>query len=151
MLGVNLESVNSVSANAMGSDPTVYRPSYSRHSLKLASVVLPRPLKRFQCFLRFFPIAWFNSLFPAPAIKTLDLRLPSEGKSSPRCGVARGRRCDTQMEALKRYRTGGEQRVSVTLQHVTVNADKAAVAVNPFPANEPGLWLQEILRKNPMN
>jgi hypothetical protein len=35
-----------------------------------------------------------------------------------------------QVETLKRYRTGGEQRVSVTHQHVTVNADKAAVAVN---------------------
>ena len=35
-----------------------------------------------------------------------------------------------QVETLKRYRTGGEQRVSVTHQHVTVNADKAAVAVH---------------------
>lgn len=42
----------------------------------------------------------------------------------------------TQVETLKRYRTGGEQRVSVTHQHVTVNADKAAVAVNPLSANE---------------
>lgn len=36
-----------------------------------------------------------------------------------------------QIETLKRYRSGGEQRVSVTHQHVTVNADRAAVAVNP--------------------
>ena len=32
----------------------------------------------------------------------------------------------SQMEALKRYRTGGEQKV--TVQHVTVNADQAVVA-----------------------
>jgi hypothetical protein len=32
----------------------------------------------------------------------------------------------TQLEALKRYRTGGEQKV--TVKHVTVNADQAVVA-----------------------
>jgi hypothetical protein len=32
----------------------------------------------------------------------------------------------TQIEALKRYRTGGEQKV--TVRHVTVNADQAVVA-----------------------
>lgn len=38
-----------------------------------------------------------------------------------------------QIETLKRHRTGGEQKVHVVHQHqhVTVNADKAAVAVNP--------------------
>ncbi|MBI2256185.1 MAG: hypothetical protein HYU58_16300 [Proteobacteria bacterium] len=34
-----------------------------------------------------------------------------------------------QTEAWRRYRTGGEQRVSVTHQHVTVNAEQAAIAV----------------------
>lgn len=55
----------------------------------------------------------------------------------------------TQMEALKRYRTGGEQRVSVTHQHVTVNADKAAVAVNPLPATEPGGGVTENSEEQP--
>ena len=54
-----------------------------------------------------------------------------------------------QVETLKRYRTGGEQQVSVTHQHVTVNADKAAVAVNPFPANEPGVGVTENSKEQP--
>jgi hypothetical protein len=37
-----------------------------------------------------------------------------------------------QLEALKRYRSAGEQRVVV--QHVTVTADQAAVQVNATPA-----------------
>lgn len=36
----------------------------------------------------------------------------------------------TQLEALKRYRSGGEQRVVVQHQHVNVTADRAAVQVN---------------------
>ena len=36
-----------------------------------------------------------------------------------------------QIEALKRYRSAGEQRVVV--QHVNVTADQAAVQVNPMP------------------
>jgi hypothetical protein len=36
-----------------------------------------------------------------------------------------------QIEALKRYRSAGEQRVVV--QHVNVMADQAAVQVNPMP------------------
>jgi hypothetical protein len=36
----------------------------------------------------------------------------------------------TQLEALKRYRSAGEQRVVVQHQHVTVTADQAAVQVN---------------------
>jgi hypothetical protein len=36
-----------------------------------------------------------------------------------------------QLEALKRYRSAGEQRVVV--QHVNVTADRAAVQVNPMP------------------
>lgn len=36
----------------------------------------------------------------------------------------------TQMETLKRYRSGGEQRVVVQHQHVNVTADRAAVQVN---------------------
>jgi hypothetical protein len=39
-----------------------------------------------------------------------------------------------QIEALKRYRSAGEQRVVVQHQHVTVTADQAAVQVNPVPA-----------------
>jgi hypothetical protein len=35
-----------------------------------------------------------------------------------------------QLEALKRYRTAGEQRVVVQHQHVNVTADQAAVQVN---------------------
>jgi hypothetical protein len=35
-----------------------------------------------------------------------------------------------QVEALKRYRSAGEQRVVVQHQHVTVTADQAAVQVN---------------------
>src|SRR4051794_8558749 len=38
----------------------------------------------------------------------------------------------TQLEALKRYRSAGEQRVVV--QHVNVTADQAAVQVNAAPA-----------------
>jgi hypothetical protein len=37
-----------------------------------------------------------------------------------------------QIEALKRYRSAGEQRVVV--QHVNVTADQAAVQVNPMPS-----------------
>jgi len=37
-----------------------------------------------------------------------------------------------QVEALKRYRSAGEQRVVV--QHVTVTTDQAAVQVNPMPS-----------------
>jgi hypothetical protein len=36
----------------------------------------------------------------------------------------------TQLEALKRYRSAGEQRVVVQHQHVNVTADQAAVQVN---------------------
>jgi hypothetical protein len=54
-----------------------------------------------------------------------------------------------QVEALKRYRTGGEQRVNVTHQHVTVNADKAAVAVNPPSANGPGVGGTEKTEEQP--
>lgn len=54
-----------------------------------------------------------------------------------------------QMEALKRYRTGGEQRVNVTHQHVTVNAEKAAVAVNPPSANRPGVGVTEKTEEQP--
>ena len=39
----------------------------------------------------------------------------------------------TQLEALKRYRSAGEQRVVV--QHVNVTADQAAVQVNPVPSS----------------
>jgi hypothetical protein len=42
----------------------------------------------------------------------------------------------TQLEALKRYRSVGEQRVVV--QHVTVTADQAAVQVNGGAAPAPG-------------
>ena len=35
-----------------------------------------------------------------------------------------------QLEALKRYRSAGEQRVVVQHQHVNVTADQAAVQVN---------------------
>ena len=38
-----------------------------------------------------------------------------------------------QVEALKRYRSAGEQRVVVQHQHVTVTADQAAVQVNGTP------------------
>jgi hypothetical protein len=43
-----------------------------------------------------------------------------------------------QLEALKRYRSAGEQRVVVQHQHVTVTADQAAVQVNGggYPAPE---------------
>jgi hypothetical protein len=40
----------------------------------------------------------------------------------------------TQLEALKRYRSAGEQRVVVQHQHVNVTADQAAVQVNAAPA-----------------
>jgi hypothetical protein len=40
----------------------------------------------------------------------------------------------TQLEALKRYRSAGEQRVVVQHQHVNVTADQAAVQVNATPA-----------------
>jgi hypothetical protein len=43
----------------------------------------------------------------------------------------------TQLEALKRYRSAGEQRVVVQHQHVTVTADQAAVQVNGM-APDPG-------------
>jgi hypothetical protein len=43
----------------------------------------------------------------------------------------------TQMEALKRYRSAGEQRVVVQHQHVNVTADQAAVQVNGV-APDPG-------------
>jgi len=39
-----------------------------------------------------------------------------------------------QLEALKRYRSAGEQRVVVQHQHVNVTADQAAVQVNAAPA-----------------
>jgi hypothetical protein len=39
----------------------------------------------------------------------------------------------TQLEALKRYRSAGEQRVVVQHQHVNVTADQAAVQVNATP------------------
>src|SRR3954454_18153329 len=39
-----------------------------------------------------------------------------------------------QFEALKRYRSAGEQRVVVQHQHVNVTADQAAVQVNAAPA-----------------
>ena len=42
-----------------------------------------------------------------------------------------------QLEALKRYRSAGEQRVVVQHQHVNVNADQAAVQVNGV-APDPG-------------
>jgi hypothetical protein len=42
-----------------------------------------------------------------------------------------------QVEALKRYRSAGEQRVVVQHQHVTVTADQAAVQVNGM-APDPG-------------
>jgi hypothetical protein len=43
----------------------------------------------------------------------------------------------TQMEALKRYRSAGEQRVVVQHQHVNVTAERAAVQVNGV-ASDPG-------------
>jgi hypothetical protein len=42
-----------------------------------------------------------------------------------------------QVEALKRYRSAGEQRVVVQHQHVNVTADQAAVQVNGV-APDPG-------------
>jgi hypothetical protein len=44
----------------------------------------------------------------------------------------------TQLEALKRYRSAGEQRVVVQHQHVTVTADQAAVQVNGGGYPAPG-------------
>jgi hypothetical protein len=44
----------------------------------------------------------------------------------------------TQIEALKRYRSAGEQRVVVQHQHVTVTADQAAVQVNGVGNPAPG-------------
>jgi hypothetical protein len=43
-----------------------------------------------------------------------------------------------QVEALKRYRSAGEQRVVVQHQHVNVTADRAAVQVNAGAAPDPG-------------
>jgi hypothetical protein len=43
-----------------------------------------------------------------------------------------------QLEALKRYRSAGEQRVVVQHQHVNVTADRAAVQVNGGAAPDPG-------------
>jgi hypothetical protein len=43
-----------------------------------------------------------------------------------------------QLEALKRYRSAGEQRVVVQHQHVNVTADQAAVQVNAGAAPDPG-------------
>src|SRR3954464_9780567 len=43
-----------------------------------------------------------------------------------------------QLEALKRYRSAGEQRVVVQHQHVTVTADQAAVQVNSGADPAPG-------------
>jgi hypothetical protein len=42
-----------------------------------------------------------------------------------------------QLEALKRYRSAGEQRVVVQHQHVNVTADRAAVQVNGGAAPDP--------------
>jgi hypothetical protein len=44
----------------------------------------------------------------------------------------------TQLEALKRYRSAGEQRVVVQHQHVNVTADQAAVQVNGGGYPAPG-------------
>jgi hypothetical protein len=44
----------------------------------------------------------------------------------------------TQLEALKRYRSAGEQRVVVQHQHVNVTADQAAVQVNGGADPAPG-------------
>jgi hypothetical protein len=58
----------------------------------------------------------------------------------------------TQIEALKRYRSTGEQRVVVQHQHVNVTADQAAVQVNGM-APDPGgrgrhrNWRNEPMRK----
>jgi hypothetical protein len=43
-----------------------------------------------------------------------------------------------QLEALKRYRSAGEQRVVVQHQHVNVTADRAAVQVNGGAIPDPG-------------
>jgi hypothetical protein len=43
-----------------------------------------------------------------------------------------------QLEALKRYRSAGEQRVVVQHQHVNVTADQAAVQVNGDGYPSPG-------------
>jgi hypothetical protein len=43
-----------------------------------------------------------------------------------------------QLEALKRYRSAGEQRVVVQHQHVNVTADQAAVQVNGGANSAPG-------------
>jgi hypothetical protein len=43
-----------------------------------------------------------------------------------------------QLEALKRYRSAGEQRVVVQHQHVNVTADRAAVQVNGGAVPDPG-------------
>src|SRR3954452_19225867 len=51
----------------------------------------------------------------------------------------------TQLEALKRYRLAGEQRVVVQHQHVNVTAEQAAVQVTgtpPTPRGEGG-WYQD--------
>jgi hypothetical protein len=63
-----------------------------------------------------------------------------------------------QLEALKRYRSAGEQRVVVQHQHVNVTADQAAVQVNggaipdaggrgaaPKPEDQPGIMEQSHL------
>ena len=54
-----------------------------------------------------------------------------------------------QMETLKRYRTGGEQRVSVLHQHVNVTADKAAVAINAPNGAAGGPGVPEISKEQP--
>jgi S-adenosylmethionine hydrolase len=43
-----------------------------------------------------------------------------------------------QVDALKRYRSKGEQRVVVQHQHVNVTADRAAVQVNGGAVSDPG-------------
>jgi len=48
----------------------------------------------------------------------------------PNMAVKLLRTYTTQLEALKRYRSAGEQRVVVQHQHVNVTADQAAVQVN---------------------
>jgi hypothetical protein len=50
----------------------------------------------------------------------------------------------TQLEALKRYRSAGEQRVVVQHQHVNVTADQAAVQVNGMTPDPGGLWHRHI-------
>ena len=84
-----------------------------------------------------------HNLTMATARQVMDARGPEQDLASTRYNKL-ARTYATQVEALKKYRSGGEQTVKVLHQHVTVNDGGQAIVGNVSPRGSGAVAKSEV-------